>query len=288
MKPQINFEDELKKALAAERIEDQKRFNYYSKLLDWVLEQKKEKPIFIGISAPQGAGKTTISRIFVSVLKELGFNAEALSIDDFYLTRVQQVSIAQQFLHNPYLQSRGYPGTHDVTLGVEILKSLRNIKSEERCQIPRYEKSAHGGKGDRLPQDLWSEVAGPLDFVFFEGWMLGFQPLKDNLPDARLEPVDAFLERYSEWTDLLDAFIHLKPKEVRQIPEWRIEAEEKMKAQGKPGLPLEEIRKYAELFVPAYEAYLPGLSSHAIKPGATLRWTLGADRLPIEVEPLLF
>jgi len=43
--------------------------------------------------------------------------------------------------------------------------------------IPRYDKSAYGGKGDRAQQKDWMKMDGPLDLVIVEGWMLGFQPI---------------------------------------------------------------------------------------------------------------
>jgi len=278
----------LRDFLATELIHDQRRFYYYSELLHWVVSKKNKKmPLFVGISAPQGAGKTTLSRILVSVLRQTGWVAEALSVDDFYLTHSQQIDLSLRFKNNAFLQSRGYPGTHDVTLGVEILKSLRSLKSEEKCRIPRYDKSAHHGKGDRRSESESTVITGPVDFIFLEGWMLGFQPSRKKTLSSDFHEIDGFLASYSAWTDQLDAFIHLQPKEVRQIPAWRIEAEERMKSQGKAGLSLDEIKKYAELFVPAYETYLPGLAACVVKPGSTLRWTLGADRLPIEAKPFL-
>ncbi len=43
--------------------------------------------------------------------------------------------------------------------------------------VPRYDKSCHGGRGDRAPESAWPVVKGPLDIVLFEGWMLGFTPV---------------------------------------------------------------------------------------------------------------
>ena len=40
--------------------------------------------------------------------------------------------------------------------------------------MPRYDKSAHEGKGDRAKEEDWDKVDGPLDLVIVEGWMLGF------------------------------------------------------------------------------------------------------------------
>src|SRR6478735_183017 len=79
----------------------------------------------LGLSAPQGAGKTTIMAEVCSALAKDGLNAVSISIDDFYLTRSEQIALAREYPRNPYLQHRGYPGTHDVSLGVSVLKALR-------------------------------------------------------------------------------------------------------------------------------------------------------------------
>tara|TARA_B110000285_G_scaffold186629_1_gene212068 strand:+ start:268 stop:417 length:150 start_codon:yes stop_codon:yes gene_type:complete len=41
-------------------------------------------------------------------------------------------------------------------------------------EIPRYDKSANEGKGDRAKKEDWIKMEGPLDLVIVEGWMLGF------------------------------------------------------------------------------------------------------------------
>ena len=50
------------------------------------------------------------------------------------------------------------------------------IKDTE-IDIPRYDKSAYNGKGDRAKQSEWMKMNGPLDLVIVEGWMLGFNPV---------------------------------------------------------------------------------------------------------------
>lgn len=58
-------------------------------------------------------------------------------------------------------------------------------EGEGVVRIPRYDKSARGGKGDRAPEGEWGIVKTPVDIVLLEGWMLGFEALPDDSPLLR-------------------------------------------------------------------------------------------------------
>jgi len=105
-----------------------------------------------------------------------------LSIDDLYLTRDAQVSLASAHPLNPLIQHRGEPSTHDVALGAELFRELRHKGSDIR--IPFYDKSLHDGKGDRALEEDWRTVNGKghakVEVVIFEGWCVGFRPLTEQ------------------------------------------------------------------------------------------------------------
>jgi D-glycerate 3-kinase len=219
------------------------------------------RPYLIGVQAPQGAGKTTLVSHLLAQLPELGLRATGVSIDDFYLTREEQLRLAAAHPGNPYLEHRGYPGTHDVELGVATLTALRNLGSSggadsHRAHIPVYDKSLHGGRGDRTPESAWREVAAPIDIVFVEGWMLGFSPLPDDrIDDPFLIEPNRALAAYDRWHRLLDAFVVLRAVDPRFVLRWRVEAEEAMRASGRPGLDRAAIEDYIRRFLPAYAHY---------------------------------
>jgi len=99
-------------------------------------------------------------------------------------------------------------------------------------------------------------VRGPLDIVFVEGWMLGFSPVADAaLHDAALAEPNRALADYDRWHRLLDAFVSLRAADPAFVLRWRVEAEEAMKAAGRPGLSREAIEDYIRRFVPAYALY---------------------------------
>lgn len=237
------------------------------------------RPLVLGLQAPQGAGKTTLVTHLLRRLEERGLRAAGVSIDDFYLTRAEQLTLAAAHPGNPYLEHRGYPGTHDIGLGVQTLRALRQIRPGAQISVPVYDKSAHGGRGDRAPEQEWRKVEGPLDLVIVEGWMLGFTPVPESqLPDPQLVEPNRALAGYGEWYKQIDEWIVLRAAEPEFVLEWRVEAEEKMKAAGKPGLSREAIEDYVRRFLPAYRTYANGLAAGR-SPALTL--TLGLDRIPV-------
>lgn len=252
---------------------------------DWILKTVKDgpQPFLLGLNGPQGSGKSTLATQLCGSLAKAGIRALSVSIDDFYLSRNRQVSLAQSFSDNPFLQQRGYPGTHDVELGLATLLALKQMNSKSSSTvIPRYDKSAFNGKGDRLPESQWPHFAGILDLVILEGWMLGFSPVQESqLPNGDFKVVNEFLRRYHVWHDMLDGFIQLKPDDYRHVLQWRVEAEERMKAEGKSGMSLDEVRRYTELFIPAYATYLPRLEEHPPVNKNLLVVPIGRGRLPL-------
>lgn len=53
--------------------------------------RENDKPVVVGISAPQGCGKTTLVSEMQRMLEKAGHSCAVVSIDDFYLTGAEQV-----------------------------------------------------------------------------------------------------------------------------------------------------------------------------------------------------
>ncbi|CAM9840144.1 unnamed protein product, partial [Phaeothamnion confervicola] len=139
-------------------------------------------PMIVGISAPQGCGKSTLAAILERLFAHAGKTCAVLSLDDFYLRGCDQDALARANMDNPLLQVRGNAGTHDLSLGLDTLRRLRRLAAGETAPLPRYDKAARGGRGDRLPEAAWPAVAAPPAVVLLEGWMLGFRPLATGDP----------------------------------------------------------------------------------------------------------
>ncbi len=271
---------ELARALDA-RIEDRARAAYCRAVGEFCLQEvdrASSHPIAVGITGPQGCGKSALARHLVEALSVIGVHAVDVSIDDFYLTRDAQVALADRHPGDRTLEHRGYPGTHDVELGRRTLSALLDGR---RTLVPAYDKSAHRGRGDRAPVSAWRMIEPPLDLVLVEGWMLGFEPLSDDRVPRELRATNALLGAYDAWSSLLDARVTLSPTSLDHIIAWRVDAERSRRARGEPALSDDDARDYVERFLPAYRAYLPGLTRpRPEKP--TLALTLGADRNPVE------
>jgi D-glycerate 3-kinase len=242
------------------------------------------RPVLVGLQAPQGAGKSTLVSHLLALLPALGYMGAGVSIDDFYLTRDQQLRLAAAHPGNRYLEHRGYPGTHDLELGRTTLSALHGAGPGDIVRVPVYDKSRHGGRGDRVDASEWREVRGPLDIVLVEGWMLGFEPVPaDRIDDAHLAAANRALAGYEHWHRLLDAFIVLRALDDAFVLSWRVEAEEAMKARGVPGLSREAIEDYVRRFLPAY-ALWAGRAPHHLAADRTLTIAIDRDRCPIQVK----
>jgi D-glycerate 3-kinase len=224
--------------------------------LAW-LKRLPSRPLMVGVQAPQGSGKTTLVRHLLELLPVFGLKGTGVSIDDFYLTRAEQLAVAAHHAGNPYLEHRGYPGTHDVALGARTLTALRALgEGERRVRVPVYDKTAHGGRGDRAPESAWRDERAPLDLVFVEGWLLGYTPLPEAaLGDPRLAFPNQALVAYAEWHRLLDVLVILRAVTLPSIVQWRVDAEAAAAAAGRPGLGPAAIEDYIRRFLPAYAAY---------------------------------
>ena len=139
-----------------------------------------------GINGGQGSGKTTINQFLQAVLSlGLGKRVAGLSIDDLYKSHAQRQEMGRSV--HPLFTVRSVAGTHDTELAMATLRQLMEGDPGTRTRIPRFDKMAKGGEGDRLPESHWPEVEGPLDMVILEGWCVGACAQR---PEELLEPVN--------------------------------------------------------------------------------------------------
>jgi len=271
-------------------------FHYYLPIVMWIQRLKERRmedgPLMLGMSAPQGCGKSTLVECLLDVFGQMGMKAACVSIDDFYLTNAEQRRLAAQYKDNPLLQCRGNALTHDVQLGTDTLRKLKGLNGAGSVAVPRYDKSAFGGKGDRMAPGDWMPVEGPLDLILFEGWMLGFRAVDDESVmsvDSHLLPINEALKGYkSAWDAFVDAWLVIKVADPAWVGKWRLEAEQKMKKSGKPGMSDAEVQAFVNCYMPAYKAYLPELYSKGpatVTPGKCLIIEVDDQRSPIQEQP---
>jgi D-glycerate 3-kinase len=264
-----------------EHVGDQKRVDdYYLPIADWLLHEianNAKRPYFLGVSGPQGSGKSTIAEALAVAFPKIGTSALTFSVDDLYVTRKEQIALAEKYPDNPLFQVRGFAGTHDVDLGTRTLTSLA---AGAPTKIPKYDKSAHDGKGDRAPEKDWRVIDSKIDLVVFEGWMLGFHQLPEKLLDHSLRIPNEMLGAYEAWTKLLDAFVLLQADELDFIVKWRVDSEQQRRNKGEKTMSDADARAYIERFIPVYREYVPELAKHPpTKEFAHI--VLGENRQPI-------
>ena len=232
-------------------------------------KQSLNRPLIQGILGGQGTGKTTLCEVLRVILGKLGYSTVSLSLDDLYKTYADRQQLQKA---DPRLIWRGPPGTHDIDLGIAVLDELRGSESHRECptetalpypkqiEIPRFDKSAWGGAGDRTQPELISGA----DIVLFEGWFVGVEPVVDAqlneflagapfpiVTDADCQfarDMNAKLHDYLPLWKRLDRLIVLYPQDYRISKVWRNQAEQKMMAQGKSGMTEDEINRFVEYF----------------------------------------
>ena len=213
--------------------------------------QQLKRPFIQGILGSQGTGKTTMSLVIGLILQQLGYRTLSLSLDDLYKTYSDRLALLQQ---DPRLIWRGPPGTHDIDLGLDVLEQIRQAKAP--VTVPRFDKSAHAGSGDRTTPDI---IAG-VDIVIFEGWFVGVRPVDQSVFNCAPPPIvtdedKAFardmnhrLTEYLPLWEKLDSLILLYPTDYRCSLEWRKQAEQKMIAAGKSGMTDTQIEEFVNYF----------------------------------------
>jgi D-glycerate 3-kinase len=210
------------------------------------------RPYIQGILGLQGTGKTTLAVLLAEILTQMGHRVAQLSLDDLYLTYAERMALQQV---DPRFRWRGPPGTHAVDLGLEVLRQVHAGVSAP-IALPRFDKSLHGGAGDRTTPEWVQDV----DILLFEGWFVGVRPIDAASFDTAPWPIETDNDRqfardinqrlhdYLPLWDQLDSLMVLYPDDYRLSLEWRRQAERQMAASGRSAMADAEIDPFVEYF----------------------------------------
>ena len=116
---------------------------YIEKLLKLKEQKSPNKGFVVGVSAIQGAGKTTQGEILEVLLKHFNKTSVSLSIDDHYITHRELNELRAS---DPRFIRRGV--THDIKLAIKNIDDLINFNTP--CVVSGYDKGAQKGDGDRF------------------------------------------------------------------------------------------------------------------------------------------
>ncbi|MDD9960410.1 MAG: hypothetical protein OXU66_15950 [Gammaproteobacteria bacterium] len=193
--------------------------------------------LVIGINGAQGTGKTTLAKLCTKLLEARKFRIANLSIDDFYLTKSERLQLATD--RHQLLGTRGVPGTHDVRLLLDKLSELKILKSAGSCEVPRFNKASD----DRLGQNDWQCISGPVDAIILEGWFVGVPPQEIADLQQAINSLEEDEDTDGQWREYVNSqlaglyqqvfkqfssLVMLQAPSFEQVFTWRALQEEKL------------------------------------------------------------
>lgn len=238
----LDFRADVDAWCAEERIarpSDELLAAFHVPMTDWVADHVRECTLVVGLNGAQGTGKSTLARLLQRLLERFhGLRAAILSLDDLYLTGAERLRRAETI--HPLLASRGVPGTHDVDLGIRVLRSLREGKP---IALPRFDKA----KDERCPAAEWPLWEGRCDVVIFEGWCVGARPQRAEDLQEPVNGLERLEDPFGAWRwyvnrELagpyqalfaeIDLLVMLRAPDFDRVYAWREEQEAKLRASG--------------------------------------------------------
>ena len=209
----------------------------------WISKKaNKKKPYFVGLAGGQGTGKTTISSLIrIILIKYFKLNVFRISIDDFYKTRKDRISLSKRV--HPMLLTRGVPGTHDINM---MLNFFRKVKSKnfKRLKLPTFNKAID----DRFNKKKWYDLKNKPDVIIFEGWCVGARSENNNTLKKTINSMEntkdqkqiwrkyvnqQLKSKYKKLYSQLNCLIYLKAKNFSLLQKWRLKQERKLLVKSK-------------------------------------------------------
>jgi len=204
----------------------------------WISEKAdKKKPYFVGLAGGQGTGKTTISSLIrIILIKYFKLKVFRISIDDFYKTRKERISLSKRI--HPMLLTRGVPGTHDINMMLSFFKKVKR-KKFKRLKLPTFNKAID----DRSNKKHWYELNEKPDVIIFEGWCVGAKSEKNNTLKKTINSMEKVKDQKKIWRKYvnqqlklkyknlysqLNCLIYLKAKNFNLLQKWRLKQERKL------------------------------------------------------------
>ena len=186
------------------------------------------------IAGSQGAGKSTLTKIFKLVLEKI-FKKKVmlLSIDDYYLSKKKRLELSKKI--HPLLITRGVPGTHNI----EVLK--KDVLSFEKKKFPIITPTFNKLKDDISNK---KKIVKNAEILLLEGWCCGAPSINKEYLIENINSLESKLDKNKKWRQfynsqlkrdykkvfsLFDQQIYIQPPSFNYIIKWRY-AQEKNNA----------------------------------------------------------
>ena len=231
-----------------DKFKDKERMikSYLIPLCFWISKKANiKKPYFVGLAGGQGTGKTTTSSLIKIILsKYFKLDVFRISIDDFYKTRKERISLSKRI--HPMLLTRGVPGTHDINMMLNFFKKSKS-KKFKRLKLPIFNKAID----DRFSKKHWYDIKKKPDVIIFEGWCVGAKSEKNNTLKKTINSMektkdqkqiwrkyvnDQLKSKYKKLYSQLNCLIYLKAKDFSLLQKWRLKQERKLWVKSKKNL----------------------------------------------------
>ena len=219
----------------------------------WISKKAdKKRPYFVGLAGGQGTGKTTSSSLIKIILtKYFKLKVFKISIDDFYKTRNERISLSKKV--HPMLLTRGVPGTHDIDMMLKFFKKVKS-KKFKRLKLPTFNKAID----DRFNKKRWYDLKEKPDVIIFEGWCVGAKAEKNNTLNKTINLMEKNKDKKKIWRKYvnqqlkskyknlysqLNCLIYLRAKNFNLLQKWRLKQERKLLLNSKKNSKLKIMNK---------------------------------------------
>ena len=205
------------------------------------------------IAGSQGAGKSTLAKIFKLVL-ENAYKKKVmlLSIDDYYLSKNKRNKLSKNI--HPLLITRGVPGTHDI---VALKNDIINFQKKKFPIItPKFNK---------LKDDISSKknIIKNAEILLLEGWCCGSPSINKKYLFQNINRLETIFDKNKKWRQyynsqlkkdykkvfsLFDQQIYIQPPSFSYILKWRYHQEKNnaLKSQNKDFMNKKDLQKFIQ------------------------------------------
>ena len=205
------------------------------------------------IAGSQGAGKSTLTKIFKLALEKIyKKKVMLLSIDDYYLSKKNRLELSKKI--HPLLITRGVPGTHNI----EVLK--KDVLSFQKKKFPIITPTFNKLKDDISNK---KKIVKNAEILLLEGWCCGSPPINKKYLFKNINSLEAILDKNKRWRQyynsqlkkdyknvfsLFDQQIYIQAPSFTYILKWR-NAQEKnnaIKSKQKKFMKKNDLKKFVD------------------------------------------